>query len=414
MSQFTNKDAIARAKARLAANPADASSGKGGLGVPLHPLLRGISNPIASKKVLNKRGFDAFQVNPYLNDLLQGKKRPRGLQFNRHGKYIEQGNELREQLRIEKQQQEELDQKKKLGLIPLETLGEDTYQPEVPPLVEWWDQPYLKLRKYTLDDLILDAESSPISIYVQHPPLMEPTWTKHLPEEKPMFLTKKEQKRIRRNDRLLKSKDKQDRIKLGLDAPPPPKVKLSNLMSVLTNEATSDPTAVELRVKLEIQQRLEKHEKENEERKLTQEQRHEKIAQQQEKDLEKGYFTTVYKIDNLGPKEIYKLDINAKQLGLFGVCLLNPRLNLVVVEGGAKGIKFYKRLVMARLARDPEVSDPEVSASTLIWEGQLKELTFKRWSVNKTSTDQEAIDFLGRFGLESYWRVTEGSGRAER
>ena len=52
-----------------------------------------------------------------------------------------------------------------------------------------------------------------------------------------------------KNERQLKQQEKQDRIKLGLDPPPPPKVKLSNLMNVLTNESIKDPTAVENRVK---------------------------------------------------------------------------------------------------------------------------------------------------------------------
>ena len=46
-------------------------------------------------------------------------------------------------------------------------------------------------------------------------------------------------------------------------------------MNVLTNESIKDPTAVENRVKREIQQRVDKHLAQNEARKLTKEQKHE-------------------------------------------------------------------------------------------------------------------------------------------
>lgn len=43
-------------------------------------------------------------------------------------------------------------------------------------------------------------------------------------------------------------KDKQDRVLLGIEPPPPPKVKISNLMRVLMNEAVQDPTQIEKQV----------------------------------------------------------------------------------------------------------------------------------------------------------------------
>ena len=149
-----------------------------------------------------------------------------------------------------------------------------------------------------------------------------------------MFLTKKEMKRARRNERQARHKEKQDRIRLGLDPPPPPKVKLSNLMNVLTNEAIKDPTGVEMRVRKEVEERLEKHLQENEARRLTPEQKHEKIKAKRENDLQRGYFTTVYKVNTLeDPQHFFKVDMNAKQLDLFGIVLINPRFNLIIVEG---------------------------------------------------------------------------------
>ncbi|KAG7664642.1 PRP3, partial [[Candida] subhashii] len=318
--------------------------GKGGLNVELHPLLRNIgSTPIIPKnhnplKQNIRKWFDPTAINPYLNQSdigLGNQHKPKPLTFNPKGKYIAEGEQLREQLKQEALERKRHEEIKLKGLLPDENLGEQYYKPEFPPSVEWWDRPYLRDTNYDhIGDpsrLILDNEIQPITSYVQHPVLIPPIWEKGGDQILPMYLTKQEQKRMRRNERQIKHKEKQDRIKLGLDPPPPPKVKLSNLMNVLTNEAIKDPTAVEKRVKQEVQQRLETHLAENESRKLTREQRHEKILNKHEKDLSKGLFTTVYKINNLSnPKHMFKIDMNAKQHNLVGICLKNPKFNLVI------------------------------------------------------------------------------------
>ena len=88
-----------------------------------------------------------------------------------------------------------------------------------------------------------------------------------------MFLTKKERKKLRRQNRREAWKEKQDKIRLGLLPPDEAKVKMSNLMRVLGNEAVLDPTKVEASVREQMAKRLANHEKMNAERKLTPEQR---------------------------------------------------------------------------------------------------------------------------------------------
>ena len=68
------------------------------------------------------------------------------------------------------------------------------------------------------------------------------------PVHVPMFLTKKEHKKLRRQNRRENWKERQDKIRLGLLAPDEPKVKMSNLMRVLGNEQIMDPTKVEAQV----------------------------------------------------------------------------------------------------------------------------------------------------------------------
>lgn len=394
--------------------------GKSGLGIEIHPLLRKMAtlptvpknhNPLKQ----NVRSiFDPTALNPYLSQdsISISTHKPRPLQINPQGKFIQKGNDLRAKI---EEDRAKLHRKKELGdknLLADENRQEKRYMPQMPPGVEWWDRPYLKVRLYLelkdkKNQFVLDSEEAPVSLYIQHPVPIPAPWENNVSEDKPMFLTKKEKKRIRRNTRQAQHKEKQDRIKLGLDPPPPPKVKLSNLMNVLTNEAIKDPTGVELRVRKEVEDRLEKHLRENEARKLTPEQRHEKIKNKHESDLLQGCFTTVYRVDNLdNPQHFFKVDMNAKQLELVGIVLVNPRFNLVIVEGGAKSIKFYKKLMMQRINWTDSSSnnDARKNRCTLVWEGQISELLFRKWSPMYTQNDDEAYKVLNKFGRENYWR----------
>ena len=68
-----------------------------------------------------------------------------------------------------------------------------------------------------------------ITNYVQHP---VPVKNKKIEEIErmvmPVYLTDKEKKRISRNKRLEKEKEKQEMVKFGLMPAPPPKIKMSN------------------------------------------------------------------------------------------------------------------------------------------------------------------------------------------
>ena len=82
----------------------------------------------------------------------------------------------------------------------------------------------------------------------------------------PLMLTKAEQKRLRRQNRSDREKEKQDKIALGLIPPPEPKVKLSNMMRVLQEQAVADPSAVEKKVREQMAQRIQNHEMRNQAR----------------------------------------------------------------------------------------------------------------------------------------------------
>lgn len=403
--------------------------GKGGLNVEIHPLLRSkvpleVSLTDERHHPSRRKRFEEDAFNPYIRQedfslAYTQQKKPRALNFNTQGVYIAKANELRERERQAQEVGRREEEREKKGLSVIESLGEGYYKVLNPPSVEWWDKPFLRRNNYdnlSPSDIVYDNEDSPVSIYIQHPVLPIPQWEVHMPAEKPMYLTKKELKRIRRNQRLQRNQTKQDRIKLGLDPPPPPKVRLSNLMNVLTNEAIQDPTSVEKRVRLEVQSRITHHLRQNEERQLTKEDTKSKVERKYDEDIQKGYFTTVYKINRLlNPKHFYKVDINAKESMLNGVCVLNPRFSLVVVEGGSKSINFYKKLMLRRIdwttyekPKDSngseEFEDLSQNKCSIVWEGQIKDMHFQKWSVIKTEEEEEVLSVLHRYGIDNYWK----------
>jgi U4/U6 small nuclear ribonucleoprotein PRP3 len=202
-------------------------------------------------------------------------------------------------------------------------------------------------------------------------------------------------------------------------------------MRVLGEEAVKDPTAVEARVNREIAERHQKHLEANEERKLTKEQRHEKLAANQEKDTGKGIYCSVYKVDSLSNgRHRFKIFKNAEQSALTGVCILHPKFNLVVVEGGQHSISFYRKLMLHRIdwtenspsivregnqealanwlrAEDEkgELKDLTLNKCVLIWEGELKNRGFRKWSSRVCETDAAARDALARAKVESFWTL---------
>lgn len=389
----------------------------------LHPLLRDMaalpkaSNPLRRQKV--RSNFDATSLNPYLSALaaLAPAHKPRPLHINPKGKYVAEGERQRAKLEADRAQQAVLAEKEKKGILPDINTQENLYKPRMPPLIEWWDRPFLQTRLYrefrdSGKAYVKDSEDAPVSVYIQHPVPISAPWERDAaaPTAK-VYLTKKETKRKRRNERQARHQEAQDRIRLGLDPPPPPKIKLSNLMNVLTNEAIKDPTGVEMRVREEVRERHEAHMLRNEQRKATPEQRHEKAAAAYERNLAKGIHTAVYKVGTLSDKQhFFKVDMNAKQLNLVGVALVNPRFCLVIVEGAAKSIRYFHKLMTHRIDWLKLVANEDLSKNTctVVWEGELPQLSFGKWSPMYTKDDDEAYKVLNKFGHENYWRQASG------
>ncbi|CAA7268402.1 unnamed protein product [Cyclocybe aegerita] len=371
--------------------------------------------------------------------------------FNPKGKYVALGNQMRQEVQLEALKQRIAESARKAGLDGDMGIEKAIKRP-APPETEWWDAAFLPSKKYEDIDhlgvvgLNIRNSDSPITIYIQHPIPIPAPFEKSTVELKPMMLTTKEQKKMRKLRRKQELQDKRDRIRMGLLPPDAPKVRLANLMKVLTSDAIQDPTRVEARVRREVAMRKHTHEKMNAERKLTDEQRREKLENKKADEEKKGIFGAVYKVLILSdPAHQFKVRKNADQLSLTGVCIFNPTFNLVYVEGAAKYMKNYKRLMMHRIAwteaarprggEDVELENPdsdvegdstnatsangkgkgkegeetkslEDNRCFLIWEGNLRDREYSNFRAKSCPTDREAKEFLGE-KLKGYWDVAK-------
>lgn len=261
---------------------------------------------------------------------------------------------------------------------------------------------------------------------------------------------------MRRQRRQAELEDKRDRQKMGLLPPDPPKVRLANLMKVLTSDAVQDPTKVEAKVRKEVAMRAYKHEKDNQERKLTAEERKEKeynqMVAKERNGIRGAVFKYVNRVNSLSPftdlyilysliyillgenrikyltngRHKFKVRETAKANLLSGICIFHPSFALVMVEGIDKSIKHFKRLMLSRIdwteqARpmadgDASASDDEMSRDVnnnnnndngkegeqdladnkceLIWEGELPERVFKMFRARHVETDSKAKEWL--------------------
>ncbi|KAI1139753.1 PRP3-domain-containing protein [Hypoxylon sp. FL0543] len=473
-SRVQKPDSAADKAAKLAALKARVSAAigttkaKGGLNVGLHPALEDIGqwkpggskandsksslssrsrndgSKAQPKKALDLSGSSQEEIksNPYFDANLGAPsvkpRQSRHLVFNQKGKYIQQANALRRQAALEELKKKIAAGTRKVGIDEDKDV-EKNFLVEAPPEIEWWDEGLVDGKNYdNIEEpryLKIDTEDSIVTRYIQHPVPIEPPQDKNIPPPKPMYLTSTEQAKLRRQRRMADLKEEQAKIRLGLVPAPPPKVKKGNLMRVLGEEAVKDPTAVEARVNKEIADRHAKHVQANEERKLTKEQKHEKLATNQEKDAAKGLRMLVFKINSLeNGQHRYKININADQLALTGLVIMHPKQNLVIVEGGEWSIKHYKKLMLNRINwaenlpsrekdahnealkqwlkaenEDGGLKDLSENQCKLIFEGEIKSRAFRKWGSKVCETDSEAREVLSKSKLENFWNLAKST-----
>ena len=111
-----------------------------------------------------------------------------------------------------------------------------------------------------------------------------------------------------------------------------------------------------MEVRRQIQERLQNHLDRNAKKKLTKEQKAEKYMRKLRRDSAAECRVAVFRVEDLSHgAHKFKVNMNAQQLALNGVCIIADKKlglglpNVVVVEGGPKAIKFYKKLMLRRV-----------------------------------------------------------------
>merc|ERR1719336_276363 len=331
----------------------------------------------------------------------------RVMQFHDAGKFQDEARRLRMKATLEKLQSEISSKSRKTGIssaTQLAKLVPKTGQSNKVPDIEWWDQLLIGSHDYENWEVRPGAISNLIEHPIQLKP-MESTRTVHVP----MFLTKKERKKLRRQNRREALREKMDKVRLGLVAPDEPKVKLSNLMRVLGNEAVMDPTKVEAQVRAQVAKRKADHENANASRKLTPAQKKAKNCRKIQEDTSAGVHVAVYRVKNLmNPAKKWKLEKNASQLFMSGTVVLYQDINIVVVEGGPKQLKKYRQLMLRRIKWSEDTytdkdGTEHNNKAELVWEGQTKQRSFSDLKFKLCPTEGFAREHFKKAGCEHYW-----------
>ena len=365
---------------------------------------------------------------------------------------------------------------------------------------EWWDVPYLLSETATIakealrhkaatsaneaalnatleeHKVLFPCASNHLNVarsktwkLIQKPEMMQPVGESIDPGPQPIRLTHKERRKIRRRNRAEKQMEEQDKIRLGIIPAPLPKVAMKNLHRVLGNEAVLDPSQMEKDIKEGREQRTLDHEMRNLAAKKTPAERREKLTSKLKGDRElaekTGIHVAVFKIvgELVDATKRFKIDMNARQLYLTGICLIVQEeedeagnveydsmaeqvvpINMVVVEGGKKGIKAYKKLMLRRIKwnqdhvqyqederarliaeadggvkdvvmkddgeedeRDPIRHSKFPMNCTMVWEGVVADSLFKKFSLEQSPSIRVGRMFAKKNKCEQYWNMVE-------
>lgn len=59
------------------------------------------------------------------------------------------------------------------------------------------------------------------------------------------------------------------------------------------------------------------------------------------------------------PRNRFKVDVNARSMGLTGCIILHKKMNIIIVEGGPKMIRKFKKLMTQRVNWNREKEDED-------------------------------------------------------
>ncbi|NXS41821.1 PRPF3 protein, partial [Balaeniceps rex] len=368
------------------------------------------------KQQLKEKPSEDMESNTYFDprvSITPAQRQKRTFKFHEKGKFEKIAQRLRTKAQLEKLQAEISQAARKTGIhtstkLALITPKKELKEGEIPE-IEWWDS-YIIPNGLDLKGGTSSKRDEYFGItnLVEHPAQLNPPGTAPFVSCKACLV-------------FLCFTVTASRIPTGASHSSSPvslAVRISNLMRVLGTEAVQDPTKVEAHVRAQMAKRQKAHEEANAARKLTAEQRKAKKVKKLKEDVSQGVHIAVYRVRNLSnPAKKFKIEANAGQLYLTGVVVLHKDVNVVVVEGGPKAQKKFKRLMLHRIkwdeqtsntkGEDDDESDEESVKKTnkcsLVWEGTAKDRSFGEMKFKQCPTENMAREHFKKHGAEHYW-----------
>ncbi|NXV75397.1 PRPF3 protein, partial [Atlantisia rogersi] len=365
------------------------------------------------KQQLKEKPSEDMESNTYFDprvSITPAQRQKRTFKFHEKGKFEKIAQRLRTKAQLEKLQAEISQAARKTGIhtstkLALITPKKELKEGEIPE-IEWWDS-YIIPNGLDLKGGTSSKRDEYFGItnLVEHPAQLNP------PGTAPNSISFALRHEIKLSEQLvLGTSHCSSSTSLA--------VRISNLMRVLGTEAVQDPTKVEAHVRAQMAKRQKAHEEANAARKLTAEQRKAKKVKKLKEDVSQGVHIAVYRVRNLSnPAKKFKIEANAGQLYLTGVVVLHKDVNVVVVEGGPKAQKKFKRLMLHRIkwdeqtsntkGEDDDESDEESVKKTnkcsLVWEGTAKDRSFGEMKFKQCPTENMAREHFKKHAAEHYW-----------
>ncbi|NXW25681.1 PRPF3 protein, partial [Circaetus pectoralis] len=368
------------------------------------------------KQQLKEKPSEDMESNTYFDprvSITPAQRQKRTFKFHEKGKFEKIAQRLRTKAQLEKLQAEISQAARKTGIhtstkLALITPKKELKEGEIPE-IEWWDS-YIIPNGLDLKGGTSSKRDEYFGItnLVEHPAQLNPPGTAPFMSLQACLV-------------FLRFTMPASQCPMGASHSSFPvslAVRISNLMRVLGTEAVQDPTKVEAHVRAQMAKRQKAHEEANAARKLTAEQRKAKKVKKLKEDVSQGVHIAVYRVRNLSnPAKKFKIEANAGQLYLTGVVVLHKDVNVVVVEGGPKAQKKFKRLMLHRIkwdeqtsntkGEDDDESDEESVKKTnkcsLVWEGTAKDRSFGEMKFKQCPTENMAREHFKKHGAEHYW-----------
>ncbi|KAJ9589018.1 hypothetical protein L9F63_017713 [Diploptera punctata] len=140
----------------------------------------------------------------------------RALRFHEPGKFQQLADRMRMKAQLEKLQNEISQIARKTGITSATKLAliapKAEHREEEIPDVEWWDSVILTEENYAMENGKINLKEPAITNLVEHPIQMRPPTEPLKPVYMPVFLTKKERKKLRRQNRREAWKEEQERL----------------------------------------------------------------------------------------------------------------------------------------------------------------------------------------------------------